>query len=332
MIMNSKYYSYLFLLVMAVFMFACQEEEYALPEAKTEFQNDVIKRTIGPNVVGLDLEFVYAMALGYNSGKIISAQVEASIAGAPGTFLEHRSFYTNSSGNDIPVIIGNPSTTTGTRTEVVFTKDTCAAALRYYYIIPEEARGKTVTFKFSAKAGTGETVSYTMGPYQVAKMEAKLDIVLSDNELMYLSIADMKAYSAADAAANAGKIDLVYLYRAIPGITFAHALVSPGSNPEYLPEITLPSGVNNKTKFLKVYGLRDRHLARLQYGIYVDDLDFEKISFSNASDYGLNMKVESGAWLETSDGKYRAYVFVNEVVNTATTKTMRVSIKRYTMK
>lgn len=316
--------------MLVVFFNACKEEEYALPDAKTQLQNECIKRSLGPNVVGLDLEFVYAMALGYNAGKITSAQVEASIPGASGTYLEHRSFYTDGSGVDIPVPVGNPSVTTGAKTEVVFTKDTCAAALRYFYIIPEEARGKEVTFTFSAKASTGETVSYKMGPYQIAKMDMKLDLVLSDNNKMYLSVADMAVYNATEAAANADKIDLVYLYRSISGITFAHALAAPAANPEYLPGITLPSGVANNTKYLKVYGLRDRHLARLQYGIYVDDVDFEKIDFTNATNYGLNMKVESGAWVETADGKYRAYIFVNKVDNSK--KEMTVSVKRYAMK
>lgn len=328
--MQLKYYIISLLMLSVLFLNSCQEEEYAVPAAKTELQNDCIKRTLGPNLVGMNIEFVYAAALGFDKGTITSAQVEASIAGANGTYLEHRSFNTSASGVDVPVTIGNPSVTTGMKTEVVFTKDTCAAALRYFYIIPEEARGKTVSFTFSAKASTGETVSYKMGPYAITKMDMKLDLVLSDNNKSYLSIADMAVYNSTDAAANASKIDLVYLYRAITGITFAHALASPATNPDYLPEVVLPAGVSNSTKFVKTYGLRDQHLARLQYGIYLDDIDFEQISFANAPDYGINMKVESGAWVETADGKYRAYIFVNKVDNTK--KEMTVSIKRYLMK
>ena len=329
--MKRKYFSLAFLLVLVIFFVSCEkEEEYAVPVAKTELQNDCIKRTIGPNVVGIDLEFVYGIAMGYNTGKITSAKVEASIAGATGTYLEHRSFYTNSSGIDVPVTIGNPSVTTGTVTEVTFTKDTVAAALRYFYRIPEEAKGKEVSFTFSAKASTGETVTYKMGPYLVGKVDMKLDLLLSDNNNMYLSVADMAVYNAVSAAANPAKIDLVYLYRAITGISYLHSLTSPATNPEYMPGVTLPAGVTNSTKFIKTYGLRDRHLARLQYGIYIDDIDFEKIDFTGAPDYGINMRVESGAWVETSDGKYRAFVFVNKVDNTK--KEMTVSIKRYTMK
>ncbi|MBW8327349.1 MAG: DUF4466 family protein, partial [Prolixibacteraceae bacterium] len=292
--------------------------------------NDCIKRTLGPNVVGLDLEFAYAMALPQAEGKIISAQVEASIAGAPATYLENRSFYTNGSGVDVPVTVGSPSVNSGTKTEVVFSKDTCAATLRYYYIIPEEARGKTVKFTFSAKASNGQTVSYEMGPYSIAKMDMKLDMVVSDNNNSYISIADMAVYNAATAATNAANIDLVYLYRAITGISFTHALVAPASSPDYLPGITLPSGVNKSAKIWKVWALRDQHLARMQYGVFIDDVDFQEKDFTGAPDFAINMKAEAGVWVETADGKYRAYIYVNKIDNTK--KEMTISIKRYMMK
>ncbi|MBW8330636.1 MAG: DUF4466 family protein, partial [Prolixibacteraceae bacterium] len=291
--------------------------------------NDCIKRTLGPNVVGLDLEFAYAMALPQAEGKIISAQVEASIAGASATYLENRSFYTNGSGVDVPVTVGSPSVNSGTQTEVVFTKDTCAATLRYFYIIPEEARGKTVKFTFSAKASNGQTVSYEMGPYTIAKMDMKLDMVVSDNNNSYISIADMAVYNAATAATNAANIDLVYLYRVITGISFTHALVAPASSPDYLPGTTLPSGVNKSAKIWKVWALRDQQLARLQYGVFIDDIDFQERDFTGAPDYAINLKAEAGIWVETADGKYRAYIYINKIDNTK--KEMTISIKRYPM-
>lgn len=327
--MQLKHYSLTLLTILVVFFTACQDEEYSLPSAKTELNNDCIKRTLGPNVVGLNIEFAYAMALPKAEGKIISAQVEASIAGAPATYMENRSFRTSGSGVDVPDTIASPSVTTGGKTEVVFSKDTCAATLRYYYIIPEEARGKTVKFTFSAKASNGQTVSYEMGPYAVAKMDMKLDLVVSDNNNSYISIADMAVYNAASAATNAANIDLVYLYRVITGITFTHALVAPASSPDYLPGITLPSGVNKSAKIWKVWALRDQHLARLQYGIYIDDLDFQQLDFTGAPDYAINLKAEAGIWVETADGKYRAYIYINKIDNTK--KEMTISIKRYQM-
>lgn len=328
--MQLKYYSLLLLTFAVIFFTACQDEEYSLPTLEGGLHNDCIKRTLGPNVVGLNLEFAYAMALPKAEGKIVSAQVEASIAGGPATYMEYRSFSTNSSGVDVPVTIGSPSVTSATKTEVVFTKDTCAATLRYYYIIPEEARGKTVKFTFSAKASNGQTVTYEMGPYTVAKMDMKLDLVVSDNNNSYISIADMAVYNAATAATKAANIDLVYLYRTYTTATFNHALVAPAANPDYKPGITLPSGVSNSAKIWKVWALRDQHLARLQYGIYIDDVDFQELDFSGAPDYAINLRAEAGTWVETADGKYRAYIYINKIDNTK--KEMTISIKRYQMK
>jgi len=328
--MQLKYYSLTLLTSLVIFFTACKEDKYSLPTLAGGLHNDCIKRTLGPNVVGLNIEFAYAMALPKSEGKILSAQVEASIAGTPATYLENRSFSTNGSGVDVPITVGSPSVTTGTKTEVVFSKDTCAATLRYYYIIPEEARGKSVKFTFTAKASNGQTVSYDMGPYTIAKMDMKLDLVVSDNNNSYISIADMTAYNAANAATNAAKIDLVYLYRSYTTASFNHALVAPSASADYKPGITLPAGVFNSAKIVKVWALRDQQLARLQYGIYIDDVDFQEIDFTGAPDYAINMKAEAGIWIETADGKYRAYIYVNKIDNTA--KTMTISIKRYLMK
>ncbi|MGV8095004.1 MAG: DUF4466 family protein [Mangrovibacterium sp.] len=323
--MQRKYFLFkIMLIVLAVSVSSCQDEELDII-----LQNDCIKRSICPNIVDEYIEFVYAMALPQSAGKILSAQVEASITGAPETWMEHRSYHTNNSGQDVGIPIGDPSVNSDNTTKVTFTRDTCAAALRYYYVIPEEARGKKVSFTFTAKASNGETISYPMGPYDITTMHMKLDIPVSEGNLCYISLADMKAYNAADAAAKATNIDLVYLYRNISGINFGHALVAPGANAEYLPDITLPAGVNGKSRLKKVWDLQDKQLARLQYGVYVDDLDFVKLDMTNMPDYSINLKAESGVWVETEDGKYRAYIFVNAVNNTSRNAT--ISIKRYTV-
>lgn len=138
------------LLAMLLFMAGCKKEEYALPTAKDVLQNDAIKRTLGPNIVGNQIEFAYAMAILPEKGKLVSAQVEASLPGASGTYLENKSYYTNTSGNDVGVEVGEPSVTNDKITVVNFNKDTSAATLRYYYVVPEEARGQSVSFTFSA--------------------------------------------------------------------------------------------------------------------------------------------------------------------------------------
>lgn len=316
-----------FIAVLFLFLVACKKEEYAVPNGKTELSNDALKRTLGPNIVGLPIEFSYAMALPADKGKLVNAQAEATIAGATGTYLEHRSYFTKDNGQDSGVIVGQPSVIDGARTRVTFSKDTNAATLRYFYIVPEEARGKEVSFTFSATGSDGGTVSYKMGPYTISKMDIVRNLTVKNSDTSYISISDMAIYNNANAVANAGKIDLIYLYRASPA-TFLHALVSPAADAQYRPGVTLPAGVNKSTKLQKVFNLQDYHLARLQFGIYIDDLDFQQLNLTNAPNYAINLRAEAGTWAETADGKYRAYIYINSVNANGSAV---ISMKRYDM-
>ncbi len=295
------------------FITGCKKQEYALPTAKDVLQNDAIKRTLGPNIVGQTIEFMYAMAIQPSKGKLVSAEVEATIAGGAGTYLDNNTYYTNQGGVDVGTPVGQPSTTSGTTTTVTFTKDTSTSTLRYFYVIPPDARGKTVSFKFTVKSSDGATATYQLGPYTVAKMDMVRSLAVSNNNLAYISIEDMKVYNAADAATNAAKVDIVYLFRNISTSAFNHAFVSPAADTIYLPGITLPVGVNRSTKMIKVFNLQDFNLAQLQFGIYIDDLDFQQLNFSTAPNFGINLRAESGVWVETADGKYRAYIYINSV-------------------
>ncbi len=327
--MSAKYYQHAaFLFALLLAMAGCKEKDYAIPEPKGVLQNDAIKRSIGPNLVGQPIEFTYAMALPAERGKLVSAQVDASIAGAPATLLEHRSFHTNSSGQDIGVVVGSPSVNKDNSTTMTFSKDTMAATLRYYYVVPEEARGKSVKFTFTGKSSNGETVTYNLGPYNISVQDMKLDLKPVDNAACYISIEDMAVYTAAEAATRPEKIDLVYVYRTTTN--YLHSFVAPGANAQYLPGVTLPTGVNRATKLIRTWNLRDQQLARLQFGVFIDDVDFEKQTFDAATDAAINTKAEAGLWVLTADGKYKAYVFVNAVSNTA--KSATVSIKRYRLK
>jgi hypothetical protein len=326
---RSTYFTKSFLLLgLLAVMIGCKKKEYALPTPKSTLQNDVIKRTLGPNIAGQQIEFVYAMALPEAKGSLVRATVEATIPGAAGTFLEHRSFYTNPVGGaDVPVTVGDPSTTDHGITTMNFSVDTFAAALRYYYVVPDEARGKTVSFRFTVTSSNGETATYSMGPYNVAKMTMKRLIPVSDNNRMYISLADMNSLTAAEAAANPQKVDLVYLYRTYTTSQFNHALVSPAADTSYLPGITLPAGVNRNNMIRKVFNLQDYNLAQSQFGIYIDDLDFEQLDLAGSPNFAINLKAEAGAWVETADKKYRAYVYFNSVNNGS--KSAVISIKLY---
>ncbi|MBO9153556.1 DUF4466 family protein [Chitinophaga sp. GCM10012297] len=327
--MTGKFFRYTTVLAAAVMLASCSDKDYQVPEPKNELQNDAIKRSIGPNMAGLQMEFAYAIALPADKGKLVSAEVEASIAGAPETYIDNRSYYTNGSGDDIGIEVTNPSENKGNVTSVTFNKDTMASTLRYYYVPAAEARGKEVTFKFTGRASNGQTVTYNLGPFRISAMEMKLDIPVSDAGAKYFSIADMTAYNAADAAANADKIDLVYLHRTTPA-SFKHGLVAPAADAQYLPGVTLPPGVNRNTKMAKVNQLRDQQLSRDQFAVFVDDTDFQELDLSNGSNFALGLDKDYGVWAETADGKYRAYIFVNSVNNGA--KSAVLSIKRYTMK
>ena len=328
--MKYQFLKYIFFsLSLAAVLSSCKEEEYAIPTLPQELRNDVIKRTLGPNLTGLNIEFAYAMALPKSMGKLVSAQVEASIGGAESTYMDNKSYYTNASGVDVGIEVGSKSVNDAGKTTVTFTKDTMAATLRYFYRIPTSAKGKEVSFKFSATASNGQTVTYNMGPYKIAEMDMVLDLDVKDSSAAYISIEDLAVYNPTQAAANAAKIDLVYLYRVIPNVTFTHGLVAPSAK-TYLPGVTLPAGVNRTAKVQKVWALRDFHLARLQYGVYIDDLDFQQLDMSTAVDYAINLRAEAGTWVETADGKYRAYIYVNSINNA--TKSAKISIKRYTMK
>lgn len=311
---------------MALMIMSCEKDEYSIPEAPSGLQNDCIKRSLGPNLVGLDMEFAYAMAIKPEEGKLTSANVEASIAGAEGTYLGNESFHTNGSGDDIGVVVGDSSMTNGNTTTVDFNRDTSAATLRYYYVIPEEARGKSVTFTFSATSSNNQKISYEMGPYKIADMDFELDLIAQDSGAAYISIADMKVYDAESALANPEKIDLVYLYRSMDDVSFGHALVSPSADLKYLPGIDLPEGVNNATKVVKAWNIRDQHLARLQYGEYVDDQDLVELNFEGAPDYAVNMREESGLWVQTEDKNYKAFIFINSA--DADNQEITLSIKK----
>ena len=221
--------------------------------------------------------------------------------------------------------------TTGTNSTANFI-DTTAATLRYYYAVPEEARGQKVSFHFSAKSSNGETTSFSTNEYAISNMDMIRNIVVADNAACYLSIKDLKAYTKAEIDANASlaaNIDLVYLYRVKTGVNFGHALVSPTAS-SYLEGAVIPTGASSSSKIEKQVNIRDQQLSDKQYAVFIDDLDFEKLNIDQAANFVLNFKTDEGAWIVTTDGTYKAYVYINSVDNTA--KKMTISIKRYKVK
>lgn len=324
--MKIKYSLLVCLLALTGFLMSCEKDPILMKDPVTELSNDCIKRTLPtqPNIVGEVIEFAYAMAIPSKLGKLTSAQAVATIAGADGTRFDPNSYHTNNSGADVPVLVCNDSQNSGATTSIQFSADTCAATLRYYYVIPEAARGKDVSFKFSVKSSNGQTAEYELGPYSISKMDMSLNQTLTHGDKCYLSFHNpgeaVHVYSEAEA--GSAEIDLVYGYSTLSDIN--HAFFTPGAPAELHPGITVPSGAGN-SKLVRVYNLQDRQLSNLNNAKFIDDLDFVKQDFTGFTTYALRMGEQYGVWVETADGKYRAYVYVNSVK----TNTMTVSVKRY---
>ena len=331
--MKFKYSILICLAAAAALFISCDQEQKLLKDPVTQLSNDCIKRTLPtqPNIVGQQIEFAYAMAIPAKLGKLSSAQVEATIAGAEGTRFDPNSYYTDNSGKDIPVPVCSESQTSGPKTSVTFSADTCAATLRYYYVIPEAARGKQVSFKFSVKASNGQTAEYELGPYDISKMDMTLNQSLVNGETCYLSFHNegeaVHVYSAEEVsnASVAANIDLMYVFSSLADVT--HAFFTPAAPADLHPGVTLPSGMTGNAKIMRVYSLQDRQLSDLNNAKFIDDLDFVQKDFTGSSSYALRMTAEYGIWIETADGKYRAYVYVNSVA----ANKMTISVKRYQM-
>lgn len=329
--MKFKYSLIVCLLAAAGTFLSCDKEQKLLKDPVTQLSNDCIKRTLPtqPNIVGQTIEFAYAMAIPAKLGKLSSAKVEATIAGAEGTRFDPNSYYTDNSGKDVPVPVCSDSQTTGAQTSVTFSADTCAATLRYYYVIPDAARGKQVSFKFSVKSSNGQDAEFEMGPYSISKMDMTLNQTVVTGETCYLSFHKegeaVHVYSASEAGGAAADIDLIYTHSTKGDI--AHAFLTPAAPAELRDGAVIPSGVTNNSKLVRVYNLQDRQLSNLNNAKFIDDLDFQKMDFSGSTSYALRLGEQYGVWVETADGKYRAYVYVNSVTSTS----MKISVKRYQM-
>jgi len=332
--MKQKYIYVTLLLALSFLWVSCNDDTILIGDPVTALSNDCIKRSlpVAPNLIGQEIEFAYAMAVPKELGKLTSAQVVASIPGAAGTYFDPNSYHTNASGEDVPVLVASESQTSGGTTAIQFSADTSAATLRFYYVIPEEARGKEVSFQFSVKASNGQSAEYSMGPYRISEMDMTRSLLLTSDEQCYISFRDNSEaaviYSKSDLAADpalASQIDIVYAHHSSADIS--HAFYSANAPEAYRPDVVFPSGFSNQTKMIKEYGLRDRQLSNLQYSHFIDDMDFETINMGRSTDYVLALKEEAGVWVETADAGYRAFVFINN----AGASGMTVSVKRYKM-
>lgn len=320
---------WLFFLLVTTVWYACEKEN-----SDANLNNDFIKQTVSPAIVGESLEFKYA--LGSISGKIKSAEAIASISGATGTGFSTYSLYTDRNGGINRLIkIGKDSLTIN-QTSTIQLSDTNAVTLRYYYIIPSEAKGKKVSFKFSGENTLGDKVSLSTPEYEISNMDMKRQILLKDGAACYFSISDMAVYTKdqVDQQNLSNKIDFVYIYRATMGAgaaAFGHALIAL-SNPNYINDLNLPANWTKPASKMekRVDNMRDGQLKGAPPTVFVDDIDLASQKFTNAVDYVYGFAQDMSAVVQSNDGVYTSYFYINKVDNAK--KEMTIGIKRLKVK
>ena len=311
--------------LLSVFLLACSKEE------TSTLKNDVIKRTLAPAIVGQPIQFVYAM--GATDGKVKKATVRASIVGDAGTGFDTKTYYYDVSKKlDVGIVVATCNTVSDLSTATI--RDTTSVTLRYYYIVPESARGKSVSLTFTAESTTGEMVTYSQPAFQVQLMDMRSNIVLESGNRCYFSIADMAAYTESEVTTGnlSAKIDFVYNYKAkdLSGkYDYKHYFVSAASEATYLNGAVIPSGwTKNNTTMRPGYFDRDSQLINRSNfdGVFVTDVDMRAFSLVNCANYSGTLINESNVIMKTADGKYMFYILINKVDDV--NKKVTVSFKR----
>lgn len=346
-----KLLKYAMLSFLALSCFSCSDDD------ESAIKNDMIKKTVSPAIAGEKIEFAYAM--GTTNGRVSKAEAVASITGATGTGFELNSWFTAQTGMDVNGVhygagedvplptVKDASTDGNTSIANMMEKvdahyinptipigtsqsDLIAATLRYNYVVPEEAKGKTLSITFTAVSSTGDRVSYRTPDYKISKMDMKRLIELKNEGACYFSIEDMKAYTKEEVASQnlSGKIDFIYNYQTkLNGFDYAHSFVSPATDPKFIAiSGIVPSGATNNTPMEQRANVHDAQLKGSNPAVYVDDIDFETLDLNGAMNYILNLKKDDSAFMKTADGKWAAYVYVNNVDGSGK---MTISIKRY---
>ncbi len=305
---------------------------------ESPLKNQFIKRTNQPMIVGDSIYFAYGA--GSLNGGLSTMQVVASIPGAQGTGFESITHRMTPAGTEETKVVAT-SVETHDVTSTANLIDTNATTLRYYYVIPEAARGKQISFAFSVTNKAGNKASTSTPYYTISKMDIKRNdmMIATTTDKRYFSIADMKAYTFDEVEAGnlSAKIDFIYSYAATispSGTAYAykHTFVSPATNSIYFP-----AGFTIPDKWTKNSTAMERKIGTMVYDgqlkmdpsitIFIDDMDLINQSFTNSANYVINMTKDGGIFMKTADGKYTAFIYINNVEDA----NMKVifSMKRY---
>lgn len=317
---------YLLLYAVAVaFCSSCSDDESPL-------RNDLLRKDVGPVLVGNTLEFAYA--IGSTDGTPIKAvEVTASFPGAEGTGIAINSRYTNpDNGEEEEVRIATETSTEGTVSKA-YIVDTVAATIRYFYVVPEVARGSKIKFHFRSITGTGEATVQSP-EYTVSNVEIFKNLSLSSGERSCFSLEMMQSYSVAqvEEMGIAGKIDFIYTYKPTMGSgwSFAHGLVSPSNEKGYLYPVEIPLGAANRTLMEKRYWPDGQLKTSGVPTIYVDEIDLRQAALDGVTAHAYELGQDQGVLVKSHDGKYIAYLYINET--SSNLKRMSFAIKRLTLK
>lgn len=308
-------------------MAGCSDDE------NTTLQNDLIKRSVAPLVLGEKIEFAYAAAT--KDSKLKTFKVTASIAGAEGTNFEPYTWRTEN-GSDVSVVVATDCKTEGAVSSASII-DSRTTTLRYYYVIPEELKGKNLSFIFSSTSENGETVTFKTPTYQGSSMDMRKMIELSgeENGAHYFSIEDMKAYTLEEVQNGnlSSRIDFIYAFAATKTVgensyPYKHAIFAPGAESFYPDDFSLPAGLTAKETLMdkKLYVWDGQLKNDNNNNIYIDDLDLKAQTFENSACGILDLKAEGSVFMKSADGKHVAYIYINSLNDK--TGTMVVGIKK----
>ncbi|MEJ5994987.1 DUF4466 family protein [Pedobacter sp. Du54] len=328
----NRFYTLLFsLVVITVLTQSCKKDD----DESGSLSNQFLKRTTAPLIVGEKIEFAYAM--GSTNGKLSGAEAMANIPGASGTIWEivtHRTV----NAIDITKVVGANSVTNG-GTSSVSILDTNATTLRYFYVIPEAARGKELNVKFSSTTKAGETATTTTPNYRISNMDMKrlIPVVGTATGARFFSIADMKAYTEDEVNAGnlSSKIDFVYAYAltitpTTTAYNYGHSLVSPSEATYFPAGFTInPSWTKKSTAMERKLGntFYDGQLkGDVNNSIFVDDIDLIQQEFNGSAKFALTLVADASVFMKTADGKYTALIYINSINNAGSSAI--ISLKR----
>ena len=317
----------LLLSVSFIFAFTACDDDNDSP-----LKNDLLKKSSGPILVGNTIEFAYAIG-STDQQQIKAVEITASIPGSIGTGIATHSRYTNpDNGNEEEVLIATETNTEGSLSRA-YLIDTIAATIRYFYVVPEEARGKTLKFHFRSITEKGGA-SIESPEYTVSNVDIFKDLSLSHEGFNCFSLETMQAYTVAQVQEQgiAEKIDFIYTYKPIlgSGWTFAHGLVAPSNEKGYLYPIEVPTGANNKTLLEKRFWPDGQLKTSGVPTIYVDEMDLRNATFDGVTSHAYELGQDQGVLIKSYNGKYVAYLYINGT--SSNTKRINFAIKRLTLK